>query len=272
MNKDKSKIIFSDVDGTIYSHDQTWSDTTQDSIKKVMDKGIEFVVCTGNPYFERMMALHNKINNQYFIGSSGAIVYDIWNDKIVFESSVDEDEAKKIFDLANEEGLSIHWWDSKGIWGNEHMTDGTIDILRRYISHDVPAKRVNSIGPGIQKMEFYFRENPENEEKLNRIIEKLDTTKLSLARIAGSHLEITSINATKGRAALELLKYLELQDAKVMTVGDSANDHSMFEITEYSFAMDNAPQATKDLANYLTKDVKEDGLGHAMEAFLEMTK
>lgn len=273
MLNNKKRIIFSDVDGTIYSHhNQKWAETTESSIKQAMLDDIEFVVCTGNPYYDRMQNLHNKINNQYFIGSSGAIILDIWNNKVIDQFTIDDEVAKEIFDLSNEYELSLHWWNREGIYGNLHLSDYIINFLSKYVSKDVPAKRINELHDNIEKMEFNIERTEDNIKKLDKMISQINKSTITLNRISDTHLEITSKDASKGQAALALLKHLNYKNPHIMTIGDSANDHSMFEITDFSFAMDNAPLETKKLARHITKHVEEDGLGYAIDIFKKMTE
>lgn len=261
-------IIFSDVDGTIYSHKQEWSKTTLSSIKKVMDGGIEFVVCTGNPYFGNMKKLQSKINNRYFIGSSGAIIYDVFENKEILLSTINDNDAQFTLDLCNELELSLHWWDSKSLFGNKHIRDGIEEILRIYIDPTLNLNKVDEVSSNIHKMEINVVKSAEEIEKLNFVEAKLIERGASLSRVSDTHMEITHKNANKGYAASYLATMLKVNPDNFMTVGDSANDWSMFESTPHSYAMGNSGKRTKDRASFITKDVLDDGLGFAMNDFL----
>lgn len=266
----KKYIVFSDVDGTIYSHSQTWSDTTEDSIKKAMQGDIEFIVCTGNPYFDRMKALHKKINNRYFIGSSGAYVYDIFEDKEILVSPIEYKDAKFIFDFALENEIGLHWWDSKRIYYNKYIDNRIIDLLKRYISAEIEYVQVDEMTTTkVHKMEINLHPDAPSFEVIDVIEKKLLDMGVSAARVNDWFIEITSPNANKGYAAKHIANLMNIDKDNFMTIGDSANDHSMLAITEHSYAMGNADEKTKSVAKKITDDVLEDGLGKAMEDFIK---
>lgn len=52
-----------------------------------------------------------------------------------------------------------------------------------------------------------------------------------------------------------------------IAIGDGFNDAKMLEGTNLSIAMGNSPQEIKNLADYVTDDIYEDGLYNALRHF-----
>lgn len=78
-------------------------------------------------------------------------------------------------------------------------------------------------------------------------------------------IHITHIEATKKYALEQLLKMENLRKEEVMAVGDSNNDLPLFEMAGFKVAMGNASEELKAQADFITDDVKDDGLAKVIE-------
>ena len=66
------------------------------------------------------------------------------------------------------------------------------------------------------------------------------------------YLELSDKSISKGLAVLSLAEHLGVAKDKIITLGDNENDISMFEITPYSFVVDNASPHVKSAAAFRT--------------------
>ena len=86
-------------------------------------------------------------------------------------------------------------------------------------------------------------------------------------------IQVTAPACHKGSGIQELIRNLEITEEEVLVIGDMYNDIPMFEAVTYSVAMGNAPEHVKKKATYVTKEVHNDGLAHAVwEFFFEGSK
>jgi hypothetical protein len=60
---------------------------------------------------------------------------------------------------------------------------------------------------------------------------------------------------------------LGLEAADTYAVGDSVNDLDMIRAAGTGIAMGNASEVAKAAADYVTSDIHEDGIAHALEKF-----
>ena len=86
-------------------------------------------------------------------------------------------------------------------------------------------------------------------------------------------IQITAPACHKGSGIDELRRHLDLSPEQVLVIGDMFNDIPMFEAVPFSVAMGNAPDEVKNKAAFVTKEVHNDGLAHAVwEFFFEGKK
>ena len=74
------------------------------------------------------------------------------------------------------------------------------------------------------------------------------------------YLECTSSYANKGTALKRLTKYLEIPLERVLVIGDSPNDLSMFSVAGTAVAMGNATEEVKRAAHLIAPTNDEDGV------------
>lgn len=70
---------------------------------------------------------------------------------------------------------------------------------------------------------------------------------------------------SKARGIEDVIKYFGLSIENTMAFGDGFNDLEMFDTVGFSVAMGNAEQALKTRANYVTKNIEQDGILYALE-------
>ena len=72
----------------------------------------------------------------------------------------------------------------------------------------------------------------------------------------------------KGSALAWLIRYLDVDPARVMTVGDCEADQSMFLQTGISVAVANADEETRSRARFLVPSNVQQGAAVALERFV----
>ena len=72
---------------------------------------------------------------------------------------------------------------------------------------------------------------------------------------------------SKGTGILRICEALQIPLENTYAFGDSANDYQMFETAGTSIAMGNSIAKLKEMADYVTDDLHEDGILHGLEHF-----
>ncbi len=78
-------------------------------------------------------------------------------------------------------------------------------------------------------------------------------------------VDFTAEGVHKGAAALVLAERMGIEAGEFIAAGDSFNDLPMLKIAGLRIAMDSAPPAMKEIADYVAPAVEEDGLAVAIE-------
>ncbi len=78
-------------------------------------------------------------------------------------------------------------------------------------------------------------------------------------------VDFTAAGVHKGAAALTLANRMSISPKEFIAAGDSFNDLPMLEVAGLRIAMDSAPSALKEIADYLAPPVEADGLATAIE-------
>lgn len=84
------KMVFSDMDGTLLWKGVRVSVENSAAIRKAVDKGVEFVICTGRGVFgveKHLQELHLLGKKGYVICQNGAAVYDLRDMHLVLKRS-----------------------------------------------------------------------------------------------------------------------------------------------------------------------------------------
>ena len=104
----KYKVIAFDMDGTLLNSRKQISEHTLEAINHAFDAGKEVILSTGRcvaelrEYFKRIPRL------RYVVCSSGAILYDVKEEKILYSNSISIELAEKILAESKKEDLMVH--------------------------------------------------------------------------------------------------------------------------------------------------------------------
>ncbi|WP_051619059.1 Cof-type HAD-IIB family hydrolase [[Mycoplasma] collis] len=257
-------IVFSDIDGTIYGKKFEYSNDVKESILNFQNKGGNFVIATGNPAFSRIQKLASELNVKYLITSNGATIFDNEEKKYIFKNIIPKKIQQIIFDVAKKNNTQINFWDLNNFYTfnrwKEHSKSYDYSLLNSDEVIDLFEPKED-----IVKMELFGDKNT-----ILNAYNELKTIDVTIAKMRDEHIEITAKNTSKGLALKWFLEnhFNELPE-NVMSIGDSPNDWSMFEITGFSYAMENATEETKKRAKYHTSRYNQNGVGMAILDYID---
>jgi Cof subfamily protein (haloacid dehalogenase superfamily) len=110
--------------------------------------------------------------------------------------------------------------------------------------------------------------NPELIENLQKELSKKYSNELYIVRSTPRFCEISDIKATKGDAVRFLSKKWNIKKDEIMACGDQDNDIELLLSAGTKVAMGNASQGLKNIADYVTETVDNDGVVVAIRKFI----
>jgi len=283
------RLFVSDIDGTLLNKQAQLGEEEAAIIKKMQNEGIIFMLASGRNNYKATLVVERKGLKCPSICLNGAAIYSAEKEKISAHylpiEAVDKIhqlslETKTILAFhANESIYSIYsqndvdtyfadWQKTKTGYQNSYAdlsdcwfnVDMKKEIDYSFIRNEKPLKA-----------EFIFCKNEAKEYITDSLQQEFNLN------ICGSgfvnNLEITSVEAEKGKAIRDYCKLFNIQDDEVAVIGDSDNDVGMFkEYPKYSFAMGNSPDHVKREAAFVTLDNDSHGFLKAAEKILQLNE
>ena len=247
LSRDKKpdiKLIALDMDGTLLDSNLEISKENRETITKVREKGIEVVLSTGRHRLTVGEYAKSLNLSSYLITMNGS---EIWttSGELIERQTLDLESIKQMVAL-NEKYGTLGWMAS------------TKEIFREDLPEDLEAH---------DWLKFGF--DTDDQEVKQRIIEELEQNELlELTNSSPWNIEINAIGINKARALEKVCGLMEITMDEVMAVGDSLNDIKMIQEAGLGIAMENAQEAVKQEADWITKTNEDNGVAYAIQHFL----
>ncbi len=259
--KYNGKLILTDMDATLLTDDKRISEKNLKAIEYFIENGGFFSIASGRAVeAAREFFPPLKINAPAVL-YNGAMIYDFANEKIIYESFIEEERKaaiKSFYEDYPDAGIEIY-------------SEGRAYIYRSCFETARFEKRKNG---EIFEMSDEVWSKPwtkvliiGTEEYLDRIepIYRGRYDKGYSARSGPHFLDIVAGGASKGTGAERLASALGIEKDNVYAVGDNMNDISMIEWAGFGCAVGNAADKIKENADIVLPDNNHDALSYLIE-------
>ena len=255
----KKKIIFFDVDYTIYSHKtNSIPPSCIEGIKKAKDNGYLIVLATGrSKELTALLGIFDVIDFDYFVTINGTLVMDK-NNNIIFSKPISKRTVNKIMCLTDKLNLNIAL-----ISQNECYLYKDEDT-RSHLGYDplhIPIPETKKY-----MCENIYQINLFCEDKYLNIYKK-ETKDVTYSRLDNYGYDIYAINQTKATGIKHLIDHLGIDQKDTIAFGDGHNDKEMISFCHLGIAMGNAINSVKEISNYITTDIDDNGIYNALKHF-----
>lgn len=274
----KPKLIFIDIDGTLFDHAKdAIPESAKNAILSVKSKGHRIFLSTGRPYADIDQEILNSPLDGMIV-SCGAVVYV--DNKPIYCKTYPQKELISLiqFMLDNNIGFSLD-----GIRKN-YLTEEAFNYLSSLMfknNEDSELSRAmmakNNCFPFEDMKEedlkevvkiSIFTKNKESCEKLfQRIPESLVGFMYKNNHLDLYNGEISIKGITKATGLKQITSYLNIPIEDTIAIGDSLNDLDILQEAGLSICMGNGADECKKTADFVTKDISDDGLAYALKHF-----
>lgn len=262
INKPKKKkvirYIASDLDGTLISSDNEVSEENLDAIDRMHNAGVRFIVLTGRTLYEVPLELRHNDSIDYIIYSNGV---GIWDRKrgLLKNNFIDDEKAKKVFEILSEYETFTEIYSGgrpyvdASKFDSEHLLYYKIDkgfipeMNKSRVKIPSLRKIIDDSNDKVEMFDVFFRYEKERQECLKRL--KNDFDDLFVTSSMSNNLEIVRAGNSKGNTLIEFCNKMGIDIKSVTVLGDSRNDISAFETDAKGYAVANACDELKNLAD-----------------------
>lgn len=274
MNSKNLSIVFSDLDGTLLNSQREVSKATMHCLHMLKEKNIIRVIATGRSYYSFKQAVSADFPADYLIFSSGAGVYNLLTDELLYARNHEAEDVVRIT-----EKLMVHQLD---FTVHIHVPDnhrfvyyqpntGNRDFAHRlqiYNAYATPYSGPHTLPDKSAQVIAVMQHDPNRfntiagdfpDYKVTRTTSPLDGRSM--------WMEIYPKNVSKGSAAQWLCEHLGLNPAHSFGIGNDYNDIDLLEFTHFSYVVANAPTHLRNIYRLSTSN-NEDGLYHALKNLL----
>lgn len=221
------KILFCDIDGTLYNKSELRNPKDQEYIKLLHEKGYYFSFCTGRNESE-MAHISDGFDYDYAVLNNGATVIDNQG-HILYEKKIPGDVGKKILDylIANYPQLIISFYNGKETMSIENGK------TYRFHAHDFVEVPGYNFKEGYNQMDAFdiICASNRNEDDKDVIEVRKYVNENYPDDAQGTlnlhYLDITAAHCTKGTGLNHLASLFD-EEIETYCIGDSFNDISMF--------------------------------------------
>lgn len=254
------KIIFFDIDGTLVSEKtHRMLESTKEAIKKARENGHLCIINTGRSKRLVIGSVSEMAAFDGFVLGCGTMI--IVKDQVLFHQSFSKALGERLLEAFERYRIDAV------LEGEENIYQRPLEEMYHKPFHDYMASfddfGVGSFSEGVDRFDKFFS-FIDTEEKLEQFAKEFENELDFVDREHGFY-EVLPKGFSKAKGMEILVDALELSMEDTVAIGDSNNDYEMFQAAAISIAMGNATEAIKDIADYVTTDVDEDGIYHALE-------
>ena len=269
-----SKIIFLDVDGTLVNYENQIPESAIRAVRQARANGHRVYICTGRSKAEVYPELWN-IGLDGMIGGNGSYVED--RGQVVLHQMISAGQCRQIADWLHERKLEFYLESNNGLFASEKFETVAESAVQEYCRRkEKPGAEKLTVRDVFPEMIFDSKLYRDDVNKISYVLNSyqdyLDTKErfpdLQNGTWGGAgetalfgDLGVKDI--TKAFAIQTLLDFLGRNVEDTIAFGDAKIDIPMLECCAYGVAMGNGGKEIKEMADYITDDVNQDGLWNA---------
>lgn len=263
------KVIVTDMDGTFLDDAKTYDRSRfLSQFRELQARGIEFVVASGNQFYQ-LISFFPEIKDEIsFVAENGALVYE--HGKELFHGELTRHEYQIVLgELLKSEGLNFVACGLESAYVSKSAPPEFVELM----SHHYHRLKLVSDYREIDDKMFKFSLNLPDSE-IPQLVDALHVSLDGIMKPVTSGFGFVDLiipGLHKANGITRLLKRWELSPSNCVTIGDSGNDAEMLRMAKFSFAMANAGEAIKEIAHFQTDDNNHQGALNVIQAVLDGT-
>lgn len=257
----KRYLIASDLDGTLLNDEHKLSERTLNQLRHMREQGHEIVAVTGRSYLSALEVLQQTDVIDLIICSNGAYQYSLKTGEITNQRVIQFKEwSRWISDLKQSiTDVCFAWETIDGVFYDP-------DFLRLAgMPSSLHIQEKARPADGQELLKLLIRSFRHEANVLQNSVREILRSECEVSTSGAPFVEATARGTDKGNALARLSDQMQIKQELTVAFGDNYNDESMIRWAGRSYAMGNAVDKIKELANHQTLSNSDDGVAVALE-------
>lgn len=265
----RPRLIATDLDGTIVTHDGAISQRTISAFNKARDLGVEIFFVTGRPP-RWMPEIREAFGFGGAICGNGAMLYDLMADKVLEEWLIEVPEQIETVNRLRASIPEVSFAVESHLYFHREKSyiprwDVGLDNIGVHTIEEI----IKS--PALKMLARCSQQNLSSDEMLEIATRELEgLVTVTHSNPHDSLLEISALGVSKGATLARMADRLGIDSADCVSFGDNPNDFSMLAWCGRSYAMASGHPDGAKYAKSVAGPCEEDGVAIAIEALLEL--
>ncbi|WP_411843406.1 Cof-type HAD-IIB family hydrolase [Salinicoccus sp. HZC-1] len=242
------KLIAVDMDGTFLNDTKEYDrERFSELYLKMKEQGIKFVVASGNQYYQ-LKSFYGDIQDEIsYVAENGAFVVDRGEE--VSSVSIPKDHVEAVTEeISKNDKLSTIVCGKESAYVLDHVTEEYFKMIQKFYRR---LKRVKSFDDiDDQVLKFALSCPKEDTDGLKDFLEDILGEYITPVSSGHGSIDLIVPGHHKANGIRELQKRWHIKDEETMAFGDGGNDIEMLSHVQYGFAMENATEEVKQIAEY----------------------
>ncbi|GAA0293866.1 hypothetical protein GGQ92_000071 [Gracilibacillus halotolerans] len=249
------KIVFLDIDGTLLDHNKNIPASAKQAINKLKANGVTVAISTGRAPF-MFQEILDELDIHSYVSINGQ--YVVHENKVIYANPIEMDQLERLTAFSTDKQHPVIYQSASDMKSNvadhPHIKTGMNSLKREF-----PLQESNYYKhlPIYQVLLF-------NEQEEQTIYEK-EFPSLRFVRWHQFSCDVMPVNGSKANGIEQFIKNSDFELEDTYAFGDGLNDLEMLQKVQVGVAMGNSVPEVKEIADYVTEDVAEDGLAKGLE-------
>jgi hypothetical protein len=260
------RLLIADIDGTLVTKDKLLTPKSVQAVRKLQNAGILFGITTGRPPAGTKMLVDSLPGLKFIAGFNGGIV--VRRDYSLFKQNLLEKvAAEEVVQMILAHNLDAWVYTEKDWWVRD---PGAYRVDREEKTVQFPPRVTPTFDGLLDRVAKVVGSSKDYDAvaRCEKNVQERFGARVSAARSQPYYLDVTHPKANKGEVVRMASDFGKISTEEIATIGDMANDITMFKESGVSIAMGNADPAVQKAATYVTASNAEEGFAVAVEKFI----
>ena len=271
MQKNKGKVLFFDIDGTLTMFGDIIPESAKEALEKAKENGHKLIICTGRSRAGVSEKLEQLPFDGFVCASGGYVEYE---KKVISHEVWRPEDIEKLTDFAVKHKVLFHLQCSGKTYVLKEQQAQIENLWEQQFGKvGLPPKKLGAIALSAEEIEdapdvekAMYLTSPYPLAQMQQMLgDSFEVTGSSFNKEDTESGEITVKGITKAHGMKKLLDHLGIPVSESIAFGDGSNDYEMLEFAGCGVAMGNAEEGLKKKADLVTTAIDADGIWNGLQ-------